>query len=191
MGGERSLGTTEAGFSRIFDRLRPQILAYCLRRTSTHDADDATSEVFTIAWRRRHDMPGGDQTLPWLYGVARNVVSDQWRGARRRRNLIAKATGFREPGPRGPEDVLIEHEDYRHLRAALTRLGELDREVLLLSAWEGLTYSEIAAAIGASLAAVDKRIARAKERLARQYDLVVQSSDRSSSAGRWKGDGGR
>jgi RNA polymerase sigma-70 factor (ECF subfamily) len=175
---------SEAGFSRLFDRHRSQILAYCLRRTSVSDADDAAAEVFAVAWRRRDDMPRGADALPWLYGVARNVVKDHWRGTRRRRNLAAKAKGRRDPGPLGPEDVVVEHEDYRNVRAALDRLAELDREVLLLSAWEGLTYSEIAAAIGSTLAAVDKRVARAKQRLAAQYDLV---SSKRSSAGNTEG----
>ena len=184
------MGMTEAGFGRVVDQYQTRILAYCLRRTSANDADDAAAEVFAVAWRRRDDMPNGPETLPWLYGVARNVVRDQWRGSRRRRSLIEKASGRRVPGPRNPEEVVVEREDYRTVRAALDGLPELDREVLLLSAWEGLTYSEIAVAIGSSLAAVDKRIARAKQKLARQYDLISQGSNRSS-AGNRKGRGGR
>lgn len=175
------MGTTEAGFDRLVDEYRSQILAYCLRRTSANDADDAAAEVFAVAWRRRADMPKGSEALPWLYGVARNVVKDQWRGSRRRRNLITKVSGHRDPGPRSPEDVVVEQEDYRLVRAALDGLSEMDREVLRLSAWEGLTYSEIAVAIDSSLAAVDKRIARAKVRLARRFDLVSQNSNRSSA----------
>jgi len=80
-----------------------------------------------------------------------------------------------------PEDVVVEREDYRIVRAALDGLSELDQEVLRLSAWEGLTYAEIAVVVGSSLAAVDKRIARAKQRLARRYDAVSQVSNRSSA----------
>ena len=183
------MAMTEASFSRLVDQYRSRVLAYCLRRTSANDADDAAAEVFAVAWRRRDDMPTGPEALPWLYGVARNVVKDQWRGSRRRRNLMVKVSGRRGPAPRIPEDVVVEHEDYRTVRVALDRLSDLDQEVLRLSAWEGLTYSEIAVAIGSSLAAVDKRVARAKQRLTRQYDLVSQRSNRSSAGNREKGGG--
>lgn len=178
------MAMTEAGFDSLVDQHRSQILAYCLRRTSVDDADDAAAEVFAVAWRRRADMPSGPDALPWLYGVARNVVKDQWRGSRRRSNLIAKVSGLRNPAPLSPEDVVIEREDYRLVREALADLSDLDREVLRLSAWEGLTYAEIAVAIGSSLAAVDKRIGRAKQRLARRYDLASQNATRSSAGNR-------
>ncbi len=184
------MGMTEASFSRFVDQHRSRILAYCLRRTSANEADDVAAEVFAVAWRRRDDIPKGSASLPWLYGVARNVVKDQWRGSRRRRNLIKKASGRREPSPRSPEDVVVEQEDYRIVRSALDGLSELDREVLRLSAWEGLTYAEIAIVLGSTLAAVDKRIARAKQRLARQYDLISEGSERSS-AGNREGRGAR
>ena len=113
------MAMTEAGFNRLVDQHRSRILAYCLRRTSANDADDAAAEVFAVAWRRRNDMPAGPEALPWLYGVARNVVKDQWRGTRRRRNLLTKVAGHRTAEPRNPEDVVVEHEDYRLVRAAL------------------------------------------------------------------------
>jgi RNA polymerase sigma-70 factor (ECF subfamily) len=40
------------------------------------DANDASAEVFTIAWRRVADAPGPDSHLPWLYGIPRSVVSE-------------------------------------------------------------------------------------------------------------------
>ena len=178
------MAMTEAGFDRLVERYQSQILAYCLRRTSANDADDAAADVFAVAWRRRADLPSGSDALPWLYGVARNVVKDHWRGSRRRRNLVTKISGRRDPGPRSPEDVVVEQDDYRTVRAALDGLSELDQEVLRLSAWEGLTYSQIATAIDSSLAAVEKRIARAKVRLARRYDLISQNPDRSSAGTR-------
>lgn len=178
------MAMTEAGFGSLVDQHRSQILAYCLRRTSANDADDAASEVFAVAWRRRADMPPEPDALPWLYGVARNVVKDQWRGSRRRSDLITRVSGLRNPPSPSPEDLVIEREDYRLVRAALEDLSDLDREVLRLSAWEGLTYAEIAVAIGSTLAAVDKRMARAKQRLARRYDLASQYATRSSAGNR-------
>ncbi|NNL98569.1 MAG: sigma-70 family RNA polymerase sigma factor, partial [Acidimicrobiia bacterium] len=50
------------------------VLGYCLRRTSHAEAHDATAEVFAVAWRRVAELPGGSEVLPWLYGVAANVL---------------------------------------------------------------------------------------------------------------------
>ena len=67
-----------------------------LRRWAHHrgipgaDADDVVAEVFTIAWRRFDDIPA-DAAIPWLYGVARNVVRNHRRGERRRAALALVA----------------------------------------------------------------------------------------------------
>ena len=166
----------------MYDRYRPRILTYCLRRVPEADAADATSEVFATAWRRREDIPGGDQTLPWLYGVARKVLGHHWRAARRRHNLALKA-GYRRPPPaHTPEEVVVEHQDLVLVRMALSRLGANDQEILMLSAWEGMSHAEMASSLDLSMAAVDKRLVRAKRRLAAQFDAVSKSPQRWTDA---------
>lgn len=169
-------------FERIYQRHRSRVLAYCRRRVSASDAADATAEVFATAWRRRHDIPGGDQALAWLYGVARKVLGHHWRSARRRQNLALKAGTMRAPPPLGPEEVLVDHEEIVAVRRALSRLSPNDREILMLSAWEGLSHAEIAEALDLSMPAVDKRLVRAKKRLAAQFDAVT-GARRASEGG--------
>jgi RNA polymerase sigma-70 factor (ECF subfamily) len=70
---------TESWFDRLYGQHRRNVLAYCARRAAPADADDAAAEVFAVAWRRRDDIPGGDRELPWLYGVARNILWHQRR----------------------------------------------------------------------------------------------------------------
>ena len=72
---------------------------------------------------------------------------------------------------------------------AIGRLRPVDREMLLLSAWEGLTHAEIASALGFSLAAVDKRLARAKQRLKRQYDAMYVTEPNRPPASALEGGG--
>jgi RNA polymerase sigma-70 factor (ECF subfamily) len=122
--------------------------------------------------------------LPWLYGVARKVIGHQWRSARRRQNLIRKAGGQGRLTPPIPEDVVVEHADHVRVRSALALLKEIDREVLILSAWEGLSHAQIAAAVGITLAAVDKRLTRAKKRLARQFDHLARVGESPTAANR-------
>ena len=162
-------------FEKLYDEHYRSILGYCLRRTTRDDAYSAANEVFTVAWRRFNDMPGDDHALPWLYGVARRVLSDQRRSATRFSRLIDKASSFRDPQLPGPEAVVVQRQEYASVIAAVARLRPDDQEMLLLSAWEGLTHAEIADSMGYSLAAVDKRLARAHQRLKRQYEATYGS----------------
>ena len=109
--------------------------------------------------------------------VARRVVSHQWRSAGRVRRLRFKAQGQRIAAPPGPDAIAVERAEHRLVRRAVDELGDTDREVLLLSAWEGLTHAEIAQVIGCSHAAADKRVARAKARLAHRYEVLAADVD--------------
>ena len=64
----------EAVFQQMYDTYGARIQAYCFRRLPSADANDAAAETFTVAWRRIDDAPEPDRHLPWLYGIARNVV---------------------------------------------------------------------------------------------------------------------
>ena len=180
----------EDWFDRLYTRHRAALLAYCARRVGPVDAHDAVSEVFSVAWRRRDDIPTAKRELPWLYGVARNVVSHHWRSDRRSRRLVEKVGAMHAPSEPGPDALVVERSEHAAVREAVAALKRTDREVLLLSAWEGLTHGEIASVVGCSQAAVDKRLARAKTRLAKQYERVNESHA-LSPARKSEGGGGR
>ena len=167
----------EAWFEGLYERHRAAITAYCLRRVAAHDAGDAVVEVFAIAWDRRDDVPDGDgaddRSLPWLYGVARRVLSHRWRSERRARRLAEKAGVLRQVVPATPEVATVASFEQQLVREAVMSLRTTDREVLLLSAWEGLTHPEIAEVLDVSVAAVDKRVTRAKARLAERYESLA------------------
>lgn len=178
----------EAWFESLYEQHLAPIGAYCLRRVGGVAAPDAVSQVFAVAWRRREEVPE-DHVLPWLYGVARRVVSHQFRGARRSRRLVEKVGRLPELPSQGPETIVVQRQESELIRRAVLGLGRNDREVLYLSAWEGLSDTEIAASLGCSKAAADKRLARAKARLAKQYETLVRSSARRSPADVKKGGG--
>jgi len=139
------------------------VLGYLLRRSAnSDDAADAMAETFMVAWRRIDAVPAGDEARPWLYGVARRVLANHRRGERRRSSLadrlrteLAGASCSASAGLELPE-----------VMAAFRRLGERDREVLMLEGWEGLGPAEIAAVLGCSRNAARIRLHRARRRLA-------------------------
>src|SRR3954453_607830 len=100
-----------------------------------------------------------DDPLPWLYAVAGNVVRNRLRAERRRDALKARVMSAAPPAgeDQAPDAKLGE---------ALARLKAIDREALLLTAWEDLAPERAARAAGCSRATFHVRLHRARVRLA-------------------------
>lgn len=133
-----------------------------LRRTGASEVDDLTAEVFTIAWRRRVDVPDGAE-LPWLYRTAGYLLANHHRKGR---PVLVE---------RMPEE--IDHADPAHLavasaevRRVLDQLSARDRQILVLNAWEGLVGADLGAVLGVSRSAADAALSRARARLRRLWD---------------------
>lgn len=152
-------------FRALYRRHHPELIAYFARRIGTQDAPDAADEVFTVAWRRVAHVPEDDEALLWLYGVARNVLANRRRGARRHDRLLARIWSVREPDLLGPEPQVLRHLEGQHVIEALGSLRPADQELLLLSYWEGLTHSQIGELLGCSKSAVDARVHRVLRRM--------------------------
>lgn len=153
-----------------------------LRRWAHHrgisgaDADDVVAEVFTIAWRRIDDIPA-DATVPWLYGVARNVARNHRRGVARRAALLQVVP----PAPDVPPPAEPADPDAATLRAVLDTLGDDDQEILRLVAWDGLDPSEAAVALECSAATARVRLFRARKRFAAALAAVTPTTDSTRS----------
>jgi RNA polymerase sigma-70 factor (ECF subfamily) len=157
--------TGERGFESCFRDNYASVLAFAIRRLPDRaTAEDAASETFAVAWRRRDLIP--DEPLPWLYGIALRVVANQRRSGARRGRLRDRLT--HEAGARGPVEGAF---DALHHRDSFSRafrlLAEDDREVLRLIAWDGLDSAEAARVLGCSSAAFRVRLHRARRRLAK------------------------
>lgn len=174
-----SAGDSEA-FAGVFDRHREQVRAYCARRSGSLDAaDDLVSIVFLEAWRRRTDVElVHDSVLPWLYGVASRTVQRRTRTTLRHRRLLDRLSSHASGSSADPagDPVLADHadevaarvDDERHLRqvtTALSRLGRLDQEVLLLCLWQELDHASAAIALQVPVGTVKSRLSRARSRL--------------------------
>lgn len=150
---------------------RSAIDAYCRRRVPAEAVSDLVSEVFLTAWRRIADIPTQAE-LPWLYGVARNVVSNHQRSTRRRLRLVSALTA--QP-PATADDIevqVVRRAEEKMVLEALQTLSPVDQEVLRLRAWEDLSSAEMGTVLALSPAAVDMRLTRAKRRLRRALRSV-------------------
>ena len=135
--------------------------AYARRRADAATAEDAVAETFLVAWRRLRDVPSADP-LPWLYATARHVLANQRRGDARRAALSARLQRERPAPPAAEPGV---SEEGAALLRALAALRPADREVLLLTAWEGLEPARAAVVLGCTRAALHVRLHRARRRL--------------------------
>lgn len=155
---------------RLFERLvhdtRDDLLAYALRRSaSAEDAADVLSETYLIAWRKLEKIPPGEQARLWLFGVAHNVIR-QGVDRRRSRDALVERLAREVRAASNVEPAPESDRASRALQAALATLPERDREILTLTAWEGLTPQEVAAVVSLPANVVRVRLYRARARLA-------------------------
>jgi RNA polymerase sigma-70 factor (ECF subfamily) len=156
----------EERFQPVFAHLGA-VAAYARRRGS-RDADAVAAEVMTIAWRRLSDVPR-DDPRPWLYAIARNLVQ-----ADARRSARAAAHGAGEPGDLAPPPEIPKLDPA--LAEAVRSLSRLDREALLLVAWEDLTPTQAARSLGINATAFRVRLLRARRHLRARLDEASNGS---------------
>jgi RNA polymerase sigma-70 factor (ECF subfamily) len=161
-------------FALLFERHAKAIYNYCFRRVGDWGAaEDLLSVVFLEAWRRRRKQLPPDKVLPWLYGIATNVVRNRRRADRRYRAALARVPAPRFE-PELTEEVESRIDDERLMRRALELLAELPRdqqEVLVLCDWSELSYDDTALALGVPVGTVRSRLSRARAAL-RELDLA-------------------
>lgn len=157
-------------FTEMYDECRQRVWAYAVSRAGRQVADEVVSETFAIAWRRLDDLP--PQPLPWLIGVARNVLRDGVRAQARRESLQAELRAWTEGDH--AEQVTERLEVLR----ALAALSDDDRELLLLVAWHGLAVKDAAKVVGCGPTAFRVRLHRARKRLTQALEEPVRVSPR-------------
>lgn len=173
----RSLGVHDWRLARLEALIREHhatVLRYVWRRAPREYVDSVMAETFLVAWRRLDDVP--DDALPWLIGVARNVIATERRTTRRREALILRLGLHHRP-------VHTLDEQESPIAQAFERLSDKDREVLMLMVVEEMTAEEAAAALGELPNAIRSRVRRAKPRLARALEQVEREE-----AGAWRAD---
>jgi len=152
-------------FAAVFDRHAPHIYRYLARRAGRQVADDLVAETFLAAFakRDRYDLRYAD-ARPWLYGIATNLIGQHHRDeVRQYRILQAAAAEHEVPGHAERVAADVTAQAMRTLLArALTALPAGDRDVLLLIAWEQLSYQEVSQALGIPVGTVRSRLHRAR-----------------------------
>lgn len=161
-GTQSGLARDDTWFDALFRDHARSVFRFVVRRAARDDADDLTAEVFTTAWRRREDVPEGFE-LAWLYRTAGFTVANHHRKAR----PVLVETLPEAGDPTSPELLVLADLE---VREAFARLGERDRQILLLAAWEGLQGEALASVLEISRSGADAALSRARSRLRQAWD---------------------
>ena len=161
-------------FGELYDEYYPKIFGYILKRTANIDvAQDVTSEVFFKAlknvgkfrWR-------GTPFSSWLYRIAANEITNNFKGARRRQVLTEEVSEFvnlSSPSPEieiaQAEEELRKHEEFLTLHEAITKLPVKYQEVITLRFFEKKHLKEIGEILGKKEGTVKSLLHRGLERL--------------------------
>ncbi|MFG2126941.1 RNA polymerase sigma factor [Streptomyces sp. NPDC048751] len=158
-------------FRDVYEECYPRVLAYATSQVGRQVGEDITSETFTVAWRRMRDVP--QPALPWLLGVARNLVRELRRRDSRQYALAAQeAQRISRGALTETQDVAMGVSDREAALQALASLSHADRELLTLIAWHGLTPKQAARVLGCPTATLTVRLHRARRRLERAAENV-------------------
>ncbi|HEY3144148.1 MAG TPA: sigma-70 family RNA polymerase sigma factor [Acidimicrobiales bacterium] len=153
----------------VFDQHHGVIWAYLARRAGRERADELAGDVFVTAFARRRTFdPELGSVRAWLYGIASNLLRTRLRSEARAGKAFARAATeqVRVVTPIDEtDDAFANQSRLAQVVAALAELGQVDREVLTLFAWERLSYEEIAIVLDVEVGTVRSRLSRARGRL--------------------------
>lgn len=153
----------------MFERYYRDVWGFVARMAGADTADDITGDVFTTAFaqRDRYDPARGGMRA-WLCGIAVNRLRTRYRSDERARRAFERAAWQRVVAADPFElvdDTVAVRVTGRAVIDAIAHLATGERELLVLYAWEQLSYAEIASALAVPVGTVRSRLSRARGRL--------------------------
>ncbi len=173
----RMQGGDEAAFGVLMERWERPVKSVIGRIVlNASDAEELAQETMVRVWQQRGAFRDGAEVRPWVFSIAVNLARNRLRWWRRRPEVALEAWcaagegekergGEGERGSDGAGGDLERKERAGAVREAIAALpGEL-REAIVLFEFEEMSQAEIAVTVGASVKAVEARVARAREKL--------------------------
>jgi len=169
----RAQAGESAAFGQLVERYMRRAYFAALGLVGSHeDARALSQEAFVRAYRARQRLTPDLPFYAWLYQILRRLCFNFIRDRRTRRNRLEEARIWlaeqvgRRAEAGSPERSAVRAEIRARVQAAIERLADREREVLVLKEFEGLRYREIAALLGIPIGTVMSRLYTARRRLA-------------------------
>ena len=167
----------EAAFGALMERWERPVKSVIARLVfNVTEAEELAQETFVRVWQQREKFHEGADVRPWVFSIAVNLARNRLRWWRRRPEVALEAWcaagegekergGEGERGSRGDGGDLERKERALAVRDAIAALPVELREAIVLFEFEEMSQAEIAVTVGASVKAVEARVARAREKL--------------------------
>ena len=170
--------------SEIYDRYSGRIYNFAFRfLRNAEAAEDATQEVFVKMLRHANQFHGDAKLSTWLFSITANWCRDYLRKAdNKSKESDDVLVTLPAPSENAPDRDLERREDEQRIQRALQALTAEQREAILLSRYQGLSYAEIAQIAGCSEGAVKTRVFRAMETLKKALTGESRGGDRCLNA---------
>ncbi|MFO0959515.1 MAG: sigma-70 family RNA polymerase sigma factor [Isosphaeraceae bacterium] len=173
-----------AAFEELVGRYQNRLIGLLAHMIgSRQEAEDLAQEVFLRVYRARKGYKPQARFSTWLFRMATNLASNHLRG-KGRNPVSADASGARRavetaPGPQGTASAQMRQVELEEIvREAVAALDDDQRLAVLLSKFEEMRYSEIAAVMNRSEAAVKSLLSRARLRLRDRLEPYLQTGRR-------------
>ena len=166
--------------SEIYDRYSGRIYNFAFRFLKNSEAaEDATQEVFVKMLKHANQFHGDAKLSTWLFSITANWCRDYLRKAdNKSKESDDVLVSLPAPAELTPDRNLERRESERRVQRALQSLTAEQREAILLSRYQGLSYAEIAQIAGCSEGAVKTRVFRAMETLKKILTGDTSGGDR-------------
>ncbi len=163
---ERYAAGDDSAFAAVYDKIAPRLYGYLLRQTRERArAEDLVQQTMLHIHRARTRFIPGAEVTPWAFAIARRLLLD---GVRRARREVAPSEDDPDSAlasADAADDMVQARELAAHIAAVLAKLPESQRVAFELLKQEGLTVAEAAEVLGTTAAAVKLRAHRAYDAL--------------------------
>lgn len=168
----RTLAGDKDAFAALCERYQRAVYTHTYYRLlSVEDAEDATQEIFQRAYLKLATFDTSRRFRSWILAIATNYCIDIGRQRGSMKRFIQQwvsldvADMWVSGSDANPEGSVLQHEEQKRVRQAVSKLPETYREVVVLFYWNNLSYTEIAEVTGLSESTIKTRLHRAREKL--------------------------
>lgn len=183
---ELALAGDRSAFSLLVQRYQDRLFAAMLQVTgSSEEAEDVVQDAFVRAFLKLDTFQNNSQFFTWLYRIAFNSALSRIRRRRGTTSLDqARETVGEEPVDNigAPDERMLRDERVRMVQAALQRLSEDHRAILVLREMEDYAYEDIAEILQISIGTVRSRLSRARSQLRMVLEEMEKADDIPRSA---------
>ncbi len=154
--------------SVIFERYSVPLYNFFLRMGAQREiSEDLTQSLFYRIIKYRESYREGESVRSWIYQIARNLYNNHYNEIRKNDSTLAFTDNFSSDVPE--EEASFGEDDFRRLEESLLLLEPGERELLVLSRFQGLKYSEVSLIVNQSVPAIKVGVFRALKKLRTIY----------------------